>query len=484
MNPTGNAFGLDIQAEQDRIARRQQLADLIRQSTMQQPQGQMVSGHFVPPNFLQHFVPALGMLLANKAQDRIADDQRNLAANYNKQLAGGLDQYFALRDGQSEQPGTAPVPAQTLPTEDNLGYAMPENPGLAPTPAQPGDPRRAAIMALTSGLPALAQLGQTDLAAMGKGQMTVKDYLGLSGFDPTSRVRAGLTNNPTLLQPEERFHTLNDQLFVTQGGGQPQRRLDARDQFGAPVLQQGDLFQQNLGTGKFDQMAKAPKITIGPTTVKSGEDSLFRTLGKNAADAFTELGKTALSSRNLMGTLKQLERLEQGGVFDGPLSGAAVWLQGLSRSAGLRYDAAKLSNSEAYTSLAREAVQQLVSQYGGNRGITKEEAAQIQDIIPQLSQSAAARRQLRLILTNVGERNLRDYRTAADALQKSRQLNDEGVFVDAMTRMNLPDPTPLNPAANTGPDAAGEGPAGAGLPPGLQLPPGWRIRPLPAAGGQ
>lgn len=472
-------FGLDpdLSAAQETTTRQQRIADMLMQMALKPPsQGRMVSGHYVAPSFLEGLAPLIGAFGNNYVQGQADASRKELGERYKTKLAGGLESYFKQRDGT---PGgqTAAVPGQELPTEDGMGYNMPENPGMA-YPAVPGSPRKAAISALTSGLPALARLGQSDLEALAKGQMTLKDWLSVPGASLSGRVAAGTTNNPGLLAPETKYTTLNDQLYdITDrgpgapGGGAPQLRLDARPKYADPFMIGPDLYQNEIGTGKIGKLDNAPKVSVGNTTVGSGETALSKGLGEKAAAAYATLGETARNSRNLIGTLDQLSRLSEGGVLDGPASRPAIWLQGLARSAGVKYDSTKLTNSEAYTGIAREAVQQLVGQYGGNRGITKEEAAQIQDIIPQLTQSPEARAKLTEILRSVAQRNMMDFEKATDALRRSRETGDQGIFIDAINSMWMPsaDIQPTVPAATAPPRQQG------GAAPGLTLPPGFRI---------
>lgn len=65
--------GYEIQAQE--MSRQQKLAELLMAKGLQQPQGEMVSGRFVKPSFLQQLVPMANML-AGQAIGNRADEKR------------------------------------------------------------------------------------------------------------------------------------------------------------------------------------------------------------------------------------------------------------------------------------------------------------------------------------------------------------------------------------------------------------------------
>jgi hypothetical protein len=76
-------------AQQQALTRQQQMATMLMQQGMQQPQGQMVSGRFVPTSFFQNLVP-LANIAASKYVGQKADtEQAKLAAaiRQNRNLA-------------------------------------------------------------------------------------------------------------------------------------------------------------------------------------------------------------------------------------------------------------------------------------------------------------------------------------------------------------------------------------------------------------
>ena len=87
MNP-GN-MSPEEYAQQQALTRQQQMATMLMQQGMQQPQGQMVSGRFVPTSFFQNLVP-LANIAASKYVGQKADtEQAKLAAaiRQNRNLA-------------------------------------------------------------------------------------------------------------------------------------------------------------------------------------------------------------------------------------------------------------------------------------------------------------------------------------------------------------------------------------------------------------
>jgi hypothetical protein len=110
-------------AQQQALTRQQQMATLLMQQGMQQPQGQMVSGRYVPTSFFQNLVP-LANIAASKYVGQKADtEQAKLAAaiRQNKNLAEQKisDLAFGTPDIPTEMAGpyggNVPMPVAVQP---------------------------------------------------------------------------------------------------------------------------------------------------------------------------------------------------------------------------------------------------------------------------------------------------------------------------------------------------------------------------------
>ena len=78
INLTGN-LPMEDQIAQQQINRQQQMAQLLMQQGQQQPQGQMISGHYVAPNFFQYLNPLANTYLGKKGMEQGDTEMAKLA---------------------------------------------------------------------------------------------------------------------------------------------------------------------------------------------------------------------------------------------------------------------------------------------------------------------------------------------------------------------------------------------------------------------
>jgi hypothetical protein len=77
---TAEQEALNFNPELQDVGRQRKLADLLMSQGMQQPQGQMVSGHYVAPSFLQKINPIANILAGQAVGERADTKQVELAA--------------------------------------------------------------------------------------------------------------------------------------------------------------------------------------------------------------------------------------------------------------------------------------------------------------------------------------------------------------------------------------------------------------------
>ena len=70
---------LDFQPEMQNINQQQKLAQMLLQQGMQQPQGQMISGHYVAPALTQYLQPLFGAYAGSKGMETAENKQLELA---------------------------------------------------------------------------------------------------------------------------------------------------------------------------------------------------------------------------------------------------------------------------------------------------------------------------------------------------------------------------------------------------------------------
>ena len=78
INLAGN-LPMEDQIAQQQINRQQQMAQLLMQQGQQQPQGQMISGHYVAPNFFQYLNPLANTYLGKRGMEQGDTEMAKLA---------------------------------------------------------------------------------------------------------------------------------------------------------------------------------------------------------------------------------------------------------------------------------------------------------------------------------------------------------------------------------------------------------------------
>jgi hypothetical protein len=122
MNPMANLMGPEVTQQQYQLQQNQRYADiLMQQALMDQPQGQMVSGHYVPPSPVQGLAQLLKAYVGRRASDLIPEQQQKLASAQDQQLQRMVGLNFpSAQAGQpaTQQPTqTSNAPMQAMPTQ-------------------------------------------------------------------------------------------------------------------------------------------------------------------------------------------------------------------------------------------------------------------------------------------------------------------------------------------------------------------------------
>lgn len=354
----GQQLPFDLETEQTAIDRKRQLAQALLQQALSQPQGQMVSGHFVAPSFLSALAPAAAAAFGSGLNSQVDDAMRELKGKYNNMLASGLQKYFDTRDGK---PGVPMGP----PTEDGqMG---------APTEAQAADPRRAATEALTSGVAPLQQLGQMDLQQIGKSVLTPKDLLGLTGFDPKSRLLAAMGGGLGVLAPERREHVVNGQIVVGTPDSGYAPMADVRDRFGdVGDINKGDdgrpiYGQKNISTGEAKFAPKGVQVNVD--TVQKAGDKFATELAGERAKLLAKSYDNATGASKAIDAIENAENDVSAGIKSGASGQIALGVAKFAKSLGLDADP-QIANTEAFrANIARETLN-LVKGLGAGTGIS------------------------------------------------------------------------------------------------------------------
>lgn len=459
---TGGDYA-DLLAQQATLARRQKLLD-----EMTARSGSPIVGN----NWLSRLVQAGsnvgGAAFAANQQPKQDAAVGNMQSSYGKALQLAMQDYMNKSGGMPAAPGVPEHaqndPAMSLPgqTLEGGGPLVPET---APTAAVPGDPRAAVVAAMSSRFPEMQALGKEGLSALTKIDSPEKWGAPIAGTDPA-------TGKPALVAHSDRGNTKIVQgalpevkgvalsagaSLVPSTGGAPMiaGAKPGIPQTGASMGMGGSAAQdyyQVHADGTVHKLDNAPKVTVGGPTVNMGNAQKFgmKELAELAAKDLAAKGTKAQGAVELVSGLNQLEALSKGGTTTGPGANGAVWLGQLATSMGIPFDKTRLTNSEAYQGLATEVWQKTVSQFGGNRGVTSQEAEQIKKITPQLTNSPEARAEMTRIMRNVAQRAVNDYKQANASFKTATETQDATKFDFGPTFLPNEVANPSVPSATPG----------------------------------
>jgi hypothetical protein len=136
VNPAGT-LPPELFAQQQQLNRQQQMAQMLMQQGQQQPQGQMVSGRFVPTSFFQNIAPLAQMYAGTRLAEKGDKKALDLAAQLRQRYGDELSQYQNLLNPKQTElagptPTGAPLMTQNVPDRQaaNLFAATAYNPAL------------------------------------------------------------------------------------------------------------------------------------------------------------------------------------------------------------------------------------------------------------------------------------------------------------------------------------------------------------------
>lgn len=86
------------------LKKKQMIAQMLLAQGMQQPGGQMVSGHYVAPSAIAHLAPLAQAFMGNRMQGKVEEGQASLKNDYQKALA---EQLTAYKTAAAENPEAA-----------------------------------------------------------------------------------------------------------------------------------------------------------------------------------------------------------------------------------------------------------------------------------------------------------------------------------------------------------------------------------------
>jgi len=326
MNPMQSMMGPDVTRQQYELAQNQRYADILMQQALQdQPQGQMVSGHYVAPSPVQGIAQLLKAYIGRRASDMIPERQSQLAAAQMQQVqnmfgVGGGTTAPQARD--MALTGGA-MQGDVGPTNTNAARMTGVQTGTAPAmPIPAGMDRRTAMMqyminpqayatALAThssptefqkNVSSLFPVGSPQHRAAMQGQITKSNYIAPNIVSEGGALVPAGSNMPTYIAPKAGVQTNISptgqfSANVIPGYGQATGQIEQFQSFGKRLGEAGatpasriDLGTGNtVGTTQAEIMGlqgnpnvpqsfpvtqpKTPVVTaINPVVTKAGEE--------------------------------------------------------------------------------------------------------------------------------------------------------------------------------------------------------------------
>lgn len=359
----------ELQAQAMALNRRQMLTQMLMQRSQQpigvpQNKGRLESA--ISP--LAPLAQVAQALMAGKMAQQGDQDQAQFGKDYNSSLAQAIRNYDTTRMGQPAQPGA--------PAHGPIEGAASPSAQTPPSAAVPGDQRGAVIQAMTSGFPALQEIGKMDLTALNKNALTPENMLqNAEKYDPKSfteamtAYRMGDPGWQSKLVAKPGVHVVDGQIVETPVGGQPKVTGDFSAQFdknpdGSPKITmikgadgQMEPYQRSLKDGKLYKLDNAPKqtVTVQGQKFRSKWEDEQAGLVAGSLKGSAEAAKQATGDLNL---LKTAINTYNQGINTGSFVDARTAIGKAAETAGIVSPDPKVSNTDYFAKTMAQRILQ------------------------------------------------------------------------------------------------------------------------------
>jgi hypothetical protein len=287
INPMGT-LPPELYEQQQQLNRQQKMAQLLMQQGQQMPQGQMISGRFVPPSFFQNIAPLVQSYLGARMAEKGDKQALDLAAQLRQRYGDELQQFRKTLQGQEA------VPEQVTEMAGPYGVSGAGQNVPMPTAtiegraAIPANPQAAYDFAARAYNPLLQQIGVKKLTE-GPIKVSIDDVL----LDPITNqpIYKGIGKNPEKIQTAAIVLGL-DSKPRSEWTAQDRAAIDAQIQ---KTAQSGAI---NLGQKGFDNTLKLRSDFRSEPIYKDFQaiDGAYRQINKSL-DAGTAAGDLAASTK-------------------------------------------------------------------------------------------------------------------------------------------------------------------------------------------
>lgn len=296
------------------------------------------------------------------------------------------------------------------------------------------DPSTAIFNLMAARSPVLQAMGKT----LSKGIVQPKDLIKAA----TNESILASRGNPAGLAPKLELKTVEPGKPLLDQGGNLVNPASVQPG-AAPNYQtiNGDLY--GITQTGMDQINKAPRVSTS-VSVNTPQNHGLKEYFGNANKSLEDLKGRAVGAVNTLRALNELKSMEESGIFSNVTSSPSAFATNLAQAFNMPISdemAKKLGSTESYNAAVTDLWQTLVSKYGGNRGVTKEESEQIKKILPLASNSPEGRKFIVDTLTRAANRQINDFSTANQAFAEAVQNNDVSKLAPIMERVMVPNQT-------------------------------------------
>jgi hypothetical protein len=370
----------------EEMKRRQQMAEMLQQQSMQPLESQVAPGGMVVPTS-----PVLGltkMLQAYMGGKQLRDIEKQRGER--EQLEGNKAMNFLkdIRMGQ-QQPMSA---------DDALGASLSATPTEAQRmPMSAMDKQGAMDAAMLGGSPQMRMAAQ--LAAMKpERNMKIAD-LNPKDFTSESWKKASQADDPSLLvgvapKPDKPPQTKLSQLMSERAA------LVAADKTDPAIATYDAAIKRET------QNAPSAAVTVN---LDNKGDELSQKLYLEKID---KLSGPAKNAARIEAKLAEMEDATKKGTFTGAMAPNATGAAQFMSSFGINVKPEVLANTRTFEAASNQLVLDFMASNGGARGFTENETQMLRDAFPKIIDSPAARAQIAQLLRNRGKQDVQDYNDA------------------------------------------------------------------------
>lgn len=435
--------GFDEQMEAQNIERQRRYAELLREQSQQQPQGQMVSGHYIAPSWTQGLANVLKAYQGGKGMREADAKQKALAEAVRGRTAEEMGTFTKLLSG---------APAQATGQQYQTGAnEMGDEAASVPqwSGAQKPDINAAYQFAAGARTPGLQQMGlqgtmqmAQERAKIAQAQAEQQRILGLikSAGSPQAAIAAGAP--PELVKQFYEARNLGrdkvtfqdvggEKVAVTEFGdrpagvaplqktGNPFSDLVVRDQNGN-IVPNAPLASTKAGIAR----AGKPEITVDARNYNTQESEQSKVYGKQLGEIRGTITQAGIDAPKRIAQIDRMDELLKG-IDGGRFAPAGAEVASAANSLGIKLDP-KLGNKQAAEALAIEMA--LKMRQPGSGPMTDKDFDNFLKTVPSLAKTSEGRAQISQTMRAALQRDVEAAKFSRDYAKQNGGVIDDNYF--------------------------------------------------------